>query len=131
MKTRNAVMPMLAGVAIVDYRDDPGRMFPRGNASCRPKSAAEAPVPIVPVARVDARQYCEHDVLTAEFQPFQEVDVMAKVAGYVRIIHVDLGDRVREGQVLAELEDPGDDQRSLQGRGDGGTDGIRDSRGAR
>ena len=45
-------------------------------------------------------------VLTAEFQPFQEVDVMAKVAGYVRTIHVDLGDHVREGQVLAELEVP-------------------------
>ena len=31
---------------------------------------------------------------------------MAKVAGYVRAIHVDLGDRVQEGQVLAELEIP-------------------------
>ena len=31
---------------------------------------------------------------------------MAKVAGYVRTINVDLGDRVREGQVLAELEVP-------------------------
>ena len=32
--------------------------------------------------------------------------MMAKVAGYVRSIKVDLGDRVREGQVLAELEIP-------------------------
>jgi RND family efflux transporter MFP subunit len=31
---------------------------------------------------------------------------MAKVAGYVRTIKVDLGDRVREGQLLAELEIP-------------------------
>ena len=31
---------------------------------------------------------------------------MAKVAGYVRSIKVDLGDHVREGQVLAELEIP-------------------------
>jgi RND family efflux transporter MFP subunit len=45
-------------------------------------------------------------VLTAEFQPFQQVDVMAKVAGYVRAIHVDIGDRVREGQELATLEIP-------------------------
>ncbi len=45
-------------------------------------------------------------MLTAEFQPFQEVDVMAKVAGYLRSIKVDLGDRVREGQILAELEIP-------------------------
>jgi RND family efflux transporter MFP subunit len=45
-------------------------------------------------------------VLTAEFQPYQEVDVMAKVAGYVRAIKVDIGDHVREGQLLAELEVP-------------------------
>lgn len=45
-------------------------------------------------------------VLTAEFRPFQEVDVMAKVAGYVSKIYVDAGDRVRQGQLLATLEVP-------------------------
>ena len=60
----------------------------------------------MPVARIERGSIASTTVLTAEFQPFQEVDVMAKVAGYVRTIHVDLGDRVREGQVLAELEVP-------------------------
>ena len=64
------------------------------------------PVAVVPVARVERANITEKTVLTAEFQPFQEVDVMAKVAGYVRSIKVDLGDRVREGQLLAELEIP-------------------------
>ena len=45
-------------------------------------------------------------ILTAEFKPFQEVDVMAKVAGYVKTIYVDVGDRVKEGQLLAVLEIP-------------------------
>lgn len=45
-------------------------------------------------------------VLTAEFRPFQEVDLMAKVAGYVKTISVDVGDRVRQGQLLAVLEIP-------------------------
>ncbi len=44
--------------------------------------------------------------LTAEFEPFQEVDVMSKVAGYVKEIKVDIGDRVQEGQLLATLEIP-------------------------
>jgi multidrug efflux pump subunit AcrA (membrane-fusion protein) len=44
--------------------------------------------------------------LTAEFEPFQEVDVMAKVSGYIREIKVDIGDRVSEGQLLATLEIP-------------------------
>ena len=61
---------------------------------------------VVPVARVIRTDLRNKTTLTAEFQPFQEVDVMAKVAGYVRSIRVDLGDRVREGQVLAELEIP-------------------------
>jgi RND family efflux transporter MFP subunit len=44
--------------------------------------------------------------VTAEFRPFQEVDVMAKVAGYVKNINVDVGDRVQQGQLLAVLEIP-------------------------
>jgi RND family efflux transporter MFP subunit len=44
--------------------------------------------------------------LTAEFEPYQEVDVMAKVSGYIRQITVDIGDRVTEGQLLATLEVP-------------------------
>ncbi len=44
--------------------------------------------------------------LTGEFIPFQEVDVMAKVAGYIRKMNVDVGDRVHQGQVLATLEVP-------------------------
>ncbi|MBL8294602.1 MAG: efflux RND transporter periplasmic adaptor subunit [Bryobacterales bacterium] len=66
----------------------------------------EHPSTVVPAARVTRSTIVAKTVLTAEFQPFQEVDVMAKVAGYVRTINVDLGDRVRDGQILAELEVP-------------------------
>jgi RND family efflux transporter MFP subunit len=45
-------------------------------------------------------------VLTAEFKPYQEIDVMAKVAGYIKDIRVDVGDRVKEGELLATLEVP-------------------------
>jgi RND family efflux transporter MFP subunit len=34
------------------------------------------------------------------------VDVHAKIAGYIKVIHVDVGDRVRQGQVMAVLEVP-------------------------
>ncbi len=44
--------------------------------------------------------------LSGEFRPFQEVDVHAKVAGYIRVIRVEVGDRVKQGQVLAVLEVP-------------------------
>src|SRR5262252_5234578 len=44
--------------------------------------------------------------LSGEFRPYQEVDVHAKVAGYIRQIYVDVGDKVKNGQVLAVLEVP-------------------------
>ena len=44
--------------------------------------------------------------VTAELVPYQEVEVMAKVAGYVEKVLVDVGDRVHQGQTLAVLEAP-------------------------
>lgn len=44
--------------------------------------------------------------IAGNFKPFQAVDVHAKIAGYIRNIYVDVGDHVKEGQVLAILEVP-------------------------
>lgn len=44
--------------------------------------------------------------IASEFKPYQEVDVHAKVAGYVKTISVDIGDFVHAGQVFAVLEVP-------------------------
>jgi RND family efflux transporter MFP subunit len=45
-------------------------------------------------------------VIAGAFKPFQDVDVHAKVAGYIKKIYVDVGSRVTEGQTLAVLEVP-------------------------
>jgi RND family efflux transporter MFP subunit len=63
-------------------------------------------VPTVAIAKVSTGDLSHDIVLTAEFKPYQEVDVMAKVAGFVKQINVDVGDRVRQGQLLATLEIP-------------------------
>jgi RND family efflux transporter MFP subunit len=65
-----------------------------------------ADVPTVAVAKVSTEDLSHGLVLTAEFKPFQEVDVMAKIAGFVKQINVDVGDRVKQGQLLATLEIP-------------------------
>lgn len=44
--------------------------------------------------------------LAGQFEPYQEVDVHAKVSGYVRRIYVDIGDKVHAGETLAVLEVP-------------------------
>jgi RND family efflux transporter MFP subunit len=44
--------------------------------------------------------------IAGSFKPFQDVDVHAKVARYIRKIYVDVGDHVADGQTLAVLEVP-------------------------
>jgi RND family efflux transporter MFP subunit len=52
--------------------------------------------------------------IAGQFQPYQEVDLHAKVSGYIRWIKVDIGDRVHQGETLAALEIP-ELQDQLQG----------------
>jgi RND family efflux transporter MFP subunit len=80
-------------------------------SSCKRSEKVEArtpaaEIPTVAVAKASTDDLSRGVVLTAEFKPFQEIDVMAKVAGYVKEIRVDVGDRVRQGQLLATLEVP-------------------------
>jgi RND family efflux transporter MFP subunit len=62
--------------------------------------------PVVAVAKTSSADLSHGLVLTAEFKPYQEIEVMAKVAGYVKEIYVDVGDRVKKDQLLAVLEVP-------------------------
>ena len=79
--------------------------------SCAGKGGAAmtsqvAEVPTVAVVQATRADLSTDLVLTAEFEPFQEIDVMAKVSGYIKNINVDIGDRVKERQLLATLEIP-------------------------
>ena len=61
---------------------------------------------IVAVAKAERADLSQALTLAAEFRPFQEIDVHAKVAGFLKAIYVDVGDRVKAGQLLAVLEIP-------------------------
>src|ERR1039458_2981792 len=86
------------------------------NKDAQASTSAASEVPTVAVAKVATADLSRDLVLTAEFKPYQEVDVMAKVSGYVKEIRVDVGDRVKEGALLATLEIPemDDDLRKSQ-----------------
>ena len=65
---------------------------------------ANAPhVGVVKVARHDLTSTLE---IASEFQPFQEINVYAKVSGYIQKLYVDWGTHVKQGQLLAVLEIP-------------------------
>src|ERR1700686_4097817 len=61
--------------------------------------------------------------IAGEFLPYQEVELHAKVTGYIRHINVDIGDPLRTGQVLAVLEIP-----ELSAELEGANAGVRHSR---
>jgi len=67
---------------------------------------ADSEIPSVSVARVQRHDLQRDLVLSAEFRPYEEVDLHAKVAGYLKDIRVDVGDRVQAGQLIAILEIP-------------------------
>src|SRR3984885_10283406 len=69
-------------------------------------AAPQQQVPVVAATRAVRMDLSIDATLTAELQPFYEVDVMAKEAGYIRHMLVDIGDRVQQGQLLATLEIP-------------------------
>ncbi|HLJ14885.1 MAG TPA: efflux RND transporter periplasmic adaptor subunit [Bryobacteraceae bacterium] len=77
-----------------------------GEAVIPDRASTRSTTLVVPAAKVERKNLANTIVLTAEFEPFQEIDVMAKVSGYVKSILVDIGDRVHAGQLLATLEVP-------------------------
>jgi RND family efflux transporter MFP subunit len=60
----------------------------------------------VTVALPETRRITQRITLTATIEAYEQVALYAKVAGYVKTLDVDIGDRVRAGQLLATLEVP-------------------------
>ena len=61
---------------------------------------------VAAVARAERHNLGNTLTIAGEFKPFQDVDVHAKVAGYIKVIYVDVGDHVKQGQTIAILEVP-------------------------
>ena len=77
-------------------------------SSCAPPAATKGQGDAVDVAvtKVGRGDLSRSVDLTAEFLPWQEVEIHAKVAGYVKQINVDVGDHAKAGAILATLEIP-------------------------
>ena len=61
---------------------------------------------VAAVVKVERRDLGVALTLAGAFKPFQDVDIHAKVAGYIKAIYVDVGSHVKEGQTMAVLEVP-------------------------
>jgi RND family efflux transporter MFP subunit len=81
------------------------------NSSCTRRDVSaktndDQSVVTVGTAVASTRPVAEHLTLSSELVPYQEIDVYAKVPGYVKELNVDYGSHVRKGQIMAVLEVP-------------------------
>ena len=69
-------------------------------------AARRGSTPIDPsrLATVEKGDLARSVVATGKVQPLTKVEIKSKASGLVKRLHVDYGDRVRQGQVLAELD---------------------------
>jgi RND family efflux transporter MFP subunit len=81
-------------------------VFFRLFAKNRAEPAEDSSVAPAAVAIVKSAPISNKITLSGDFVPFQEVDVHAKVSGYIRKLYVDVGDHVKTGQLIAVLEVP-------------------------
>src|SRR5579862_5037075 len=77
-----------------------------GCGSAGKTKADEADAPSVAVVKVTRQNLSNELEIASEFLPFQEIDVYAKVSGYIQKLYVDWGTHVKQGQLMAVLEIP-------------------------
>jgi multidrug efflux pump subunit AcrA (membrane-fusion protein) len=70
--------------------------------------------PLVNVAKVKRAPSRSEVLLPGNITPITEAYVYARAAGYLKTRYVDIGDRVRGGQLLAEIDAPDLDQQVTQ-----------------
>jgi RND family efflux transporter MFP subunit len=99
---------IVAGVVLIAGVLAAWRWSGRGRTEADDGSQEQAGAAAAPaaVARVERHNVGNMLTIAGEFKPFQDVDVHAKVAGYIRTINVDVGDHVKQGQTVAVLEVP-------------------------
>ena len=97
-----ALLPLLAAALLT------------GCGSAGKTKADEADAPSVAVVKVTRQNLSNELEIASEFLPFQEIDVYAKVSGYIQKLYVDWGTHVKQGQILAVLEIPELEQQLTQ-----------------
>jgi multidrug efflux pump subunit AcrA (membrane-fusion protein) len=75
-------------------------------------------IPTVAVALPDARALNATIDLPGRLEAYYRAPIFARVSGYLKGWSVDIGARVKAGQVIAEIEAPDLDQQLLQARAD-------------
>src|SRR5215471_4227498 len=72
--------------------------------------------PMVLTTKLKAGESGGHIELPATVQAFDQTPIFARTSGYLKARYVDIGDRVRKGQLLAVIDDPQTEQALMQAK---------------
>src|SRR5258708_7685415 len=78
----------------------------------------ELAIPTVMVVHPKRGAPQQEIVLPGDMQPYTDAPIYARTTGYLKSWHVEMGARVKSGQLLAEIDTPEVDQQLLQARAD-------------
>jgi RND family efflux transporter MFP subunit len=82
------------------------------------KETAEEAVPVVLVQKPALSPPSESLELPGSVQAFVEAPIFARTSGYLRVWYTDIGEAVKKGQLMAEIETPEVDQQLRQSEAD-------------
>jgi RND family efflux transporter MFP subunit len=83
-----------------------GGLWAMWHGRAQNSASAESPVPTAGVVQATREDLFKQVTISAEFRPYVEAELNAKVSGYVSKMNVDFGDKVKAGQLLATIEVP-------------------------
>lgn len=95
--------------------------LPRLSRNKKITAAAQAVrdnIPSVNVVQAQAAPASSNLQLPGDVEAIQVATISAQTSGYLRKFHFDIGDRVKAGQLLAEIDTPQVDQQLQQARAD-------------
>jgi RND family efflux transporter MFP subunit len=105
-------MVMLVGAFFAGYLPQASRQ----TALAKEAKADGAALPLVNVSAVEQAPEMSELVLPGNIQAVTEAPVLGRANGYIKKRYVDIGDRVKEGQLLAEIDAGELDQQVLQAK---------------
>jgi multidrug efflux pump subunit AcrA (membrane-fusion protein) len=106
------IVIVVAAIALAGY-------LPRRQREAQAAAAAReerTDLPTVTAAYVRRALANTEILLPGSISPLVEASIYARASGYVRKRYVDIGDQVRQGQLMADIETPELDQQVAQGR---------------
>ena len=116
MKIGRGLLIVLAGALVLGIAIYAGLHDRKGADAALKRSTEEAAVPTVQVVHPTASDATDELVLPGNARAFTDAPIYARASGYLKKLNVDIGSRVTQGQVLAEIETPELDQQLRQAR---------------